>query len=146
MPQGYPDLPGFRQFLFVAEIHGSIEFPFNSIFNLWTWHNIICALFWASCQRSGLFYCADTSSHEPALENSLVFSFSKEQLQRLSHSLEVFLRSLNTCFYFLFPFEADGTNTFKQHRRTPSSSSTLTYSPRDEDDGMVGVSAPSWLA
>ncbi|XP_059510059.1 E3 ubiquitin-protein ligase TRAF7 isoform X2 [Stegostoma tigrinum] len=32
--------------------------------------------------------------------------------------------------------KADGTNTFKQHRRTPSSSSTLTYSPRDEDDVM----------
>uniref|UniRef100_A0A4W3HPF4 E3 ubiquitin-protein ligase TRAF7 n=1 Tax=Callorhinchus milii TaxID=7868 RepID=A0A4W3HPF4_CALMI len=32
--------------------------------------------------------------------------------------------------------KADGTNTFKQHRRTPSSSSTLTYSPRDEDDAM----------
>ncbi|KAM4631578.1 E3 ubiquitin-protein ligase TRAF7-like [Discoglossus pictus] len=33
--------------------------------------------------------------------------------------------------------KADGTNTFKHHRRTPSSSSTLTYSPRDEDDVMV---------
>lgn len=42
-------------------------------------------------------------------------------------------------FLFLILFKADGTNTFKQHRRTPSSSSTLTYSPRDEDDGMVGV-------
>ncbi|XP_010074993.1 PREDICTED: E3 ubiquitin-protein ligase TRAF7-like, partial [Pterocles gutturalis] len=36
----------------------------------------------------------------------------------------------------------DGTNTFKQHRRTPSSSSTLTYSPRDEDDGMPPISTP----
>ncbi|NWT59496.1 TRAF7 ligase, partial [Erythrocercus mccallii] len=38
--------------------------------------------------------------------------------------------------------KADGTNTFKQHRRTPSSSSTLTYSPRDEDDGMPPISTP----
>ncbi|EMP36914.1 E3 ubiquitin-protein ligase TRAF7 [Chelonia mydas] len=43
------------------------------------------------------------------------------------------------CF---FCFKADGTNTFKQHRRTPSSSSTLTYSPRDEDDGMPPISTP----
>lgn len=42
-------------------------------------------------------------------------------------------------FSLFICFKADGTNTFKQHRRTPSSSSTLTYSPRDEDDGMVGV-------
>ncbi|MGH0155283.1 UNVERIFIED_CONTAM: hypothetical protein FKN15_029137 [Acipenser sinensis] len=33
--------------------------------------------------------------------------------------------------------EAEGTNTFKQHRRTPSCSSTMTYSPRDEDDVMM---------
>uniref|UniRef100_H3BJU4 TNF receptor-associated factor 7 n=1 Tax=Mus musculus TaxID=10090 RepID=H3BJU4_MOUSE len=32
--------------------------------------------------------------------------------------------------------KADGTGTYKQHRRTPSSSSTLAYSPRDEEDGM----------
>uniref|UniRef100_A0A803TB41 TNF receptor associated factor 7 n=1 Tax=Anolis carolinensis TaxID=28377 RepID=A0A803TB41_ANOCA len=32
--------------------------------------------------------------------------------------------------------KADGTSTFQKHRRTPSSSSTLTYSPRDEDDSM----------
>ncbi|XP_050762121.1 E3 ubiquitin-protein ligase TRAF7 [Gymnogyps californianus] len=38
--------------------------------------------------------------------------------------------------------KADGTNSFKQHRRTPSSSSTLTYSPRDEDDGMPPISTP----
>lgn len=44
--------------------------------------------------------------------------------------------------FFLICIKADGTNTFKQHRRTPSSSSTLTYSPRDEDDGMVGVARP----
>lgn len=31
---------------------------------------------------------------------------------------------------------------YKQHRRTPSSSSTLTYSPRDDDDGMV-ITMPS---
>lgn len=52
-------------------------------------------------------------------------------------------------FFFCICFKADGTNTFKQHRRTPSSSSTLTYSPRDEDDGMVGVarSPPAdWLS
>lgn len=35
----------------------------------------------------------------------------------------------------MFPIE--GTTTYKTHRRTPSSSSTLTYSPRDDDDGMV---------
>ncbi|XP_006007564.1 E3 ubiquitin-protein ligase TRAF7 isoform X1 [Latimeria chalumnae] len=38
--------------------------------------------------------------------------------------------------------KADGTNTFKQHRRTPSSSSTLTYSPRDDDDVMPPISTP----
>uniref|UniRef100_A0AAX7TCM1 E3 ubiquitin-protein ligase TRAF7 n=1 Tax=Astatotilapia calliptera TaxID=8154 RepID=A0AAX7TCM1_ASTCA len=32
--------------------------------------------------------------------------------------------------------KAEGSSTYKQHRRTPSSSSTLTYSPRDDDDGM----------
>ncbi|XP_044308442.1 E3 ubiquitin-protein ligase TRAF7 isoform X2 [Varanus komodoensis] len=32
--------------------------------------------------------------------------------------------------------KADGSTTFKQHCRTASSSSTLTYSPREEDDGM----------
>uniref|UniRef100_A0A452VB86 E3 ubiquitin-protein ligase TRAF7 n=1 Tax=Ursus maritimus TaxID=29073 RepID=A0A452VB86_URSMA len=35
--------------------------------------------------------------------------------------------------------KADGTSTYKQHRRTPSSSSTLAYSPRDEEDSMVGL-------
>lgn len=34
---------------------------------------------------------------------------------------------------------ADGSSTYKQHRRTPSSSSTLAYSPRDEEDSMVGL-------
>lgn len=34
---------------------------------------------------------------------------------------------------------ADGTSTYKQHRRTPSSSSSLAYSPRDEEDSMVGL-------
>lgn len=34
-------------------------------------------------------------------------------------------------------FPTEGSTTYKTHRRTPSSSSTLTYSPRDEDDGMV---------
>ncbi|XP_075421824.1 E3 ubiquitin-protein ligase TRAF7 isoform X1 [Ascaphus truei] len=38
--------------------------------------------------------------------------------------------------------KADGTNTFKQHHRTTSSSSTLTYSPRDEDDVMPPISTP----
>uniref|UniRef100_A0A4W6EA67 E3 ubiquitin-protein ligase TRAF7 n=1 Tax=Lates calcarifer TaxID=8187 RepID=A0A4W6EA67_LATCA len=32
--------------------------------------------------------------------------------------------------------------TYKQHRRTPSSSSTLTYSPRDDDDGMPPIGTP----
>uniref|UniRef100_A0A8C9SS23 TNF receptor-associated factor 7 n=1 Tax=Scleropages formosus TaxID=113540 RepID=A0A8C9SS23_SCLFO len=31
---------------------------------------------------------------------------------------------------------------YKQHRRTPSTSSTMTYSPRDEDDGMPPISTP----
>ncbi|KAG7266415.1 hypothetical protein CRUP_001980, partial [Coryphaenoides rupestris] len=30
--------------------------------------------------------------------------------------------------------KAEGSSSYKQHRRTPSSSSTLTYSPRDDDD------------
>lgn len=34
-------------------------------------------------------------------------------------------------------FAIEGSTTYKTHRRTPSSSSTLTYSPRDDDDGMV---------
>ncbi|MGH0117028.1 UNVERIFIED_CONTAM: hypothetical protein FKN15_024973 [Acipenser sinensis] len=37
---------------------------------------------------------------------------------------------------------AEGTNTFKQHRRTPSCSSTMTYSPRDEDDVMPPIGTP----
>ncbi|XP_020862204.1 E3 ubiquitin-protein ligase TRAF7 isoform X7 [Phascolarctos cinereus] len=37
---------------------------------------------------------------------------------------------------------ADGTSTYKQHRRTPSSSSTLTYSQRDEEDGMPPINTP----
>uniref|UniRef100_A0A7N5ZV67 E3 ubiquitin-protein ligase TRAF7 n=1 Tax=Anabas testudineus TaxID=64144 RepID=A0A7N5ZV67_ANATE len=32
--------------------------------------------------------------------------------------------------------KAEGSSTYKQHRRTPSTSSTLTYSTRDDDDGM----------
>uniref|UniRef100_A0A8C9U441 TNF receptor-associated factor 7 n=1 Tax=Scleropages formosus TaxID=113540 RepID=A0A8C9U441_SCLFO len=32
--------------------------------------------------------------------------------------------------------KAEATSSYKQHRRTPSTSSTMTYSPRDEDDGM----------
>ncbi|KAM8780128.1 E3 ubiquitin-protein ligase TRAF7 isoform 2-T2 [Rhynchonycteris naso] len=38
--------------------------------------------------------------------------------------------------------KADGTSTYKQHRRTPSSSSTLAYSPRDEEDSMPPISTP----
>lgn len=37
---------------------------------------------------------------------------------------------------------ADGTSTYKQHRRTPSSSSTLAYSPRDEEDSMPPINTP----
>uniref|UniRef100_A0A4W6EB92 E3 ubiquitin-protein ligase TRAF7 n=1 Tax=Lates calcarifer TaxID=8187 RepID=A0A4W6EB92_LATCA len=36
----------------------------------------------------------------------------------------------------------EGSSTYKQHRRTPSSSSTLTYSPRDDDDGMPPIGTP----
>ncbi|KAK1878139.1 E3 ubiquitin-protein ligase TRAF7 [Dissostichus eleginoides] len=35
--------------------------------------------------------------------------------------------------------KAEASSNYKQHRRTPSSSSTLTYSPRDEDDGMPPI-------
>ncbi|XP_037545266.1 E3 ubiquitin-protein ligase TRAF7 [Nematolebias whitei] len=39
--------------------------------------------------------------------------------------------------------KAEGASTYKQHRRTPSSSSsTLTYSPRDEDEGMPPIGTP----
>ncbi|VTJ82655.1 Hypothetical predicted protein, partial [Marmota monax] len=38
--------------------------------------------------------------------------------------------------------KANGTSTYKQHRRTPSSSSTLAYSPRDEEDSMPPTSTP----
>uniref|UniRef100_A0A669D8Q7 TNF receptor-associated factor 7 n=1 Tax=Oreochromis niloticus TaxID=8128 RepID=A0A669D8Q7_ORENI len=41
-----------------------------------------------------------------------------------------------------FLFSAEGSSTYKQHRRTPSSSSTLTYSPRDDDDGMPPIGTP----
>uniref|UniRef100_A0A8K9UH31 E3 ubiquitin-protein ligase TRAF7 n=1 Tax=Oncorhynchus mykiss TaxID=8022 RepID=A0A8K9UH31_ONCMY len=37
---------------------------------------------------------------------------------------------------------AEASGTYKQHRRTPSSSSTLTYSPRDDEDGMLPISTP----
>uniref|UniRef100_A0A8K9WPR4 E3 ubiquitin-protein ligase TRAF7 n=1 Tax=Oncorhynchus mykiss TaxID=8022 RepID=A0A8K9WPR4_ONCMY len=37
---------------------------------------------------------------------------------------------------------AKTSGTYKQHRRTPSSSSTLTYSPRDDEDGMLPISTP----
>ncbi|KAK5914749.1 hypothetical protein CgunFtcFv8_009163 [Champsocephalus gunnari] len=37
---------------------------------------------------------------------------------------------------------AEASSNYKQHRRTPSSSSTLTYSPRDEDDGMPPIGTP----
>ncbi|XP_045571926.1 E3 ubiquitin-protein ligase TRAF7 [Salmo salar] len=36
----------------------------------------------------------------------------------------------------------EASSTYKQHRRTPSSSSTLTYSPRDDEDGMLPISTP----
>uniref|UniRef100_A0A8K9UG08 E3 ubiquitin-protein ligase TRAF7 n=1 Tax=Oncorhynchus mykiss TaxID=8022 RepID=A0A8K9UG08_ONCMY len=39
-------------------------------------------------------------------------------------------------------FSAEASGTYKQHRRTPSSSSTLTYSPRDDEDGMLPISTP----
>ncbi|PIO39030.1 hypothetical protein AB205_0183480, partial [Aquarana catesbeiana] len=35
---------------------------------------------------------------------------------------------------------AESASTFKQHRRTPSTSSTLAFSPRDEDDVMPPIS------
>ncbi|XP_064872857.1 E3 ubiquitin-protein ligase TRAF7-like, partial [Oncorhynchus nerka] len=38
--------------------------------------------------------------------------------------------------------KTEASGTYKQHRRTPSSSSTLTYSPRDEEDGMLPISTP----
>lgn len=43
-------------------------------------------------------------------------------------------------------FSAEGSSTYKQHRRTPSTSSTLTYSTRDDDDGMVKLhNVPTYL-
>uniref|UniRef100_A0A7N6FEY0 E3 ubiquitin-protein ligase TRAF7 n=1 Tax=Anabas testudineus TaxID=64144 RepID=A0A7N6FEY0_ANATE len=38
--------------------------------------------------------------------------------------------------------KAEGSSTYKQHRRTPSTSSTLTYSTRDDDDGMPPIGTP----
>uniref|UniRef100_A0A8C5YWD8 Uncharacterized protein n=1 Tax=Marmota marmota marmota TaxID=9994 RepID=A0A8C5YWD8_MARMA len=38
--------------------------------------------------------------------------------------------------------KANGTSTYKQHGRTPSSSSTLAYSPRDEEDSMPFIPTP----
>uniref|UniRef100_A0A8C9VZD0 TNF receptor-associated factor 7 n=1 Tax=Scleropages formosus TaxID=113540 RepID=A0A8C9VZD0_SCLFO len=43
---------------------------------------------------------------------------------------------------FGFWLTAEATSSYKQHRRTPSTSSTMTYSPRDEDDGMPPISTP----
>uniref|UniRef100_A0A671M001 E3 ubiquitin-protein ligase TRAF7 n=1 Tax=Sinocyclocheilus anshuiensis TaxID=1608454 RepID=A0A671M001_9TELE len=40
------------------------------------------------------------------------------------------------------PQVAKAETNYKQHRRTPSSSSTLTYSARDDDDGMLPISTP----
>uniref|UniRef100_A0A671R352 E3 ubiquitin-protein ligase TRAF7 n=1 Tax=Sinocyclocheilus anshuiensis TaxID=1608454 RepID=A0A671R352_9TELE len=40
------------------------------------------------------------------------------------------------------PQVAKAETNYKQHRRTPSSSSTLTYSARDDDDGMPPISTP----
>lgn len=52
------------------------------------------------------------------------------------------LISSELCFHM---FSAEGASTYKQHRRTTSSSSsTLTYSPRDEDEGMVNLAWLSW--
>ncbi|MFT7812099.1 E3 ubiquitin-protein ligase TRAF7-like [Arapaima gigas] len=38
--------------------------------------------------------------------------------------------------------KAEAASSYKQHRRTPSTSSTMTYSPRDEDDSMPPISTP----
>uniref|UniRef100_A0A3B3SSJ1 E3 ubiquitin-protein ligase TRAF7 n=1 Tax=Paramormyrops kingsleyae TaxID=1676925 RepID=A0A3B3SSJ1_9TELE len=38
--------------------------------------------------------------------------------------------------------KAEPSSSYKQHRRTPSSSSTMAYSPRDEDDSMPPISTP----
>ncbi|KAL0992527.1 hypothetical protein UPYG_G00094510 [Umbra pygmaea] len=38
--------------------------------------------------------------------------------------------------------KAEGSSTYKQHRRTPSTSSTLAYSSRDDEDGMLSISTP----
>lgn len=69
---------------------------------------------------------------------------------RVTHIM-IFSFLLHVCFSFVFRislqsiisiicginmFSAEGSSTY-MHRRTPSSSSTLTYSPRDDDDGMV---------
>lgn len=40
------------------------------------------------------------------------------------------------------PQVAKAETNYKQHRRTPSTSSTLTYSTRDDDDGMPPISTP----
>lgn len=82
--------------------------------------------------------CADVFRSGTGIGESLLFSFFQGALAAAeTRSLEMLLNSF--FFPLLICLKADGTNTFKQHRRTPSSSSTLTYSPRDEDDGMVGV-------
>ncbi|KAL7979038.1 hypothetical protein Chor_015062 [Crotalus horridus] len=39
--------------------------------------------------------------------------------------------------------KADGSSSYKQHRPTPSSSSTLPYPSRDEDDGMLPITRRS---
>ncbi|ETE69480.1 E3 ubiquitin-protein ligase TRAF7, partial [Ophiophagus hannah] len=52
--------------------------------------------------------------------------------------------SLN-CQLFVLPLccaldhHTDGSSSYKQHRPTPSSSSTLPFTSRDEDDSMVGA-------
>lgn len=48
---------------------------------------------------------------------------------------EAIRQSVKTCCRLCRAcFAAETSNNYKQHRRTPSSSSTLTYSPRDDDD------------
>lgn len=40
---------------------------------------------------------------------------------------------------------AETSSNYKQHRRTPSTSSTLTFSARDDDDGMVTEAAKQFV-
>lgn len=67
------------------------------------------------------------------LEPKVIHKHTFYTLLFFEYSLGFTLHVLN----LLTMSSVEASSNYKTHRRTPSSSSTLTYSPRDDDDGMV---------